>query len=172
MENAADRVAGIGGSGAMIHCRQATQEDEPFLRGLLIATLTEELAAWAWPEAIREQLLEMQCRVRRQGIAANYPDAEISVVSADAEPVGWIVVMRSAEELYIVDIAVLPGRRGEGIGTAALRGTLEEADRNGLPARLNVNIGNRANALYERLGFRRTGGTDLQDFMAREPDRL
>jgi hypothetical protein len=34
---------------------------------------------------------------------------------------------------------------------------------------LNVNINNRAVALYERLGFRRQGGTEVQHFMVREP---
>jgi ribosomal protein S18 acetylase RimI-like enzyme len=155
----------------MIHCRPATAEDEPFLRRLIIATITEELAAWAWPENMRDHLLDMQYRIRRQGIAANYADAEISVIGVDEEPVGWIVAQRSDAELYIVDIAVLPAWRCQGIGAAVLRDMLAETDRRGLRARLNVNINNRAVALYERLGFRRQGGTEVQHFMVREPGR-
>jgi ribosomal protein S18 acetylase RimI-like enzyme len=156
----------------MIHRRPATEADEPVLRRLIMATLTEELAAWAWPEAIRGQLLEMQYRIRRQGIAANYAAAEISAIGVDEEPVGWIVAQRSDAELYIVDIAILPAWRCQGIGAAVLRDVLAETDRRRLRARLNVNINNRAVGLYERLGFRRQGGTEVQHFMVRERGQL
>jgi ribosomal protein S18 acetylase RimI-like enzyme len=168
-------------SSPTIHCRPATADDEPFLRRLIIETLTQELAAWLWPEAIREQLLEMQYRGKRQGIAANYAAAELSVIElsvieasptdAAPQPVGWIVVAPSDTDLHIVEIAVLPESRGKGIGAAALRGVLEVADRRGVPVRLNVTTGNRAVRLYERLGFRRSGGSEVQDFMLREPGR-
>ena len=46
---------------------------------------------------------------------------------------------------------------------------MEEADRRSVPVRLTVNKGNPAVRLYERLGFRRTGGSEIQDFMVREP---
>jgi ribosomal protein S18 acetylase RimI-like enzyme len=153
----------------MIHCRPVTEEDEPFLRRLIIATLTEELAAWACPEAMRDQLLEIQYRIRRQGIAANYGDAGLSVIAVGDEPVGWIVGLWSDAELYIVEIAILPPWRGQGIGATVLSNVLAESDRRGLPARLNVNINNRAVRLYERLGFRRTDGTEVQHFMVRDP---
>lgn len=152
-----------------IHCRPATENDEPFIRRLITETLFYELAAWAWPEPMREQLLEIQYRVKRQGIAASYAAAEVSVIEADAAPVGWIVVASSDADLHIVEIAVLPESRGKGIGAAALRGVMEEADRRSVPVRLTVNKGNPAVRLYERLGFRRTGGSEIQDFMVREP---
>jgi len=152
----------------MIHCRPATESDEPFLRQLILETLTEELAAWAWPDAIREQLLDMQYRIRRQGVAANYPAAETSVIEADGTPAGWIVVTPSATDLHVIEIAVLPALRGKGIGASVLCGVIAEADRRGVPVRLNVNTGNRAIHLYERLGFRIAGSSEVQHFMVRD----
>ena len=70
-----------------ICCRPVSTEDEPFLRRLLIATLTEELAAWAWPDALRGDLLEMQYRLRRNAVE-NYRDAERSLILAAEEPAG------------------------------------------------------------------------------------
>ena len=153
----------------MIHCRPITEGDEPFIRRLITETLFQELAAWAWPEPMREQMLEIQYRVKRQGIAANYATAEVSVIESDATPVGWMVVAAADADLHIVEIAVLPESRGKGFGAAALRAVMKEADRRGVPVRLNVNTGNPAVRLYERLGFRRSGGSEVQDFMVREP---
>lgn len=152
-----------------VRCTRAVESDEPFFRRLLMETLTEELAAAAWPEPMRSHLLEMQYRIRRDGIQFAYGGAEILLAKCDEEPVGWAVVQRSAENLHIVDIAVLPARRSTGIGTAILSGLLEQADRSRLPASLNVNLGNRAIRLYERLGFSRTGGSEVQHFMTRMP---
>jgi GNAT superfamily N-acetyltransferase len=152
-----------------VSLRPQTPEDDAFLRRLLIATITEELAAWLWPEPVRDQLLDMQYRVRRQGVEGNYPGADRSIILADGAEAGWLVVARSAEELRVVEIAVLPDLRGKGIGAAALGAVLVESDRTGIPARLNVNIANRAARLYERLGFTRTGGNEVQHFMERMP---
>jgi ribosomal protein S18 acetylase RimI-like enzyme len=81
------------------------------------------------------------------------------------------VVCWSDAEAHIVDIAVLPERRNSGIGATVLRGVLAESDRRGVPASLNVNVTNRAVRLYERLGFTRTGGNQVQHFMERAPVR-
>lgn len=61
---------------------------------------------------------------------------------------------RDSEQLLVVDLALLPPFRGQGIGTALLRSLLEESTRTGLPARVHVEEFNRARSLYERLGFR------------------
>jgi ribosomal protein S18 acetylase RimI-like enzyme len=84
-------------------------------------------------------------------------------------PVGWLVVHKTAAEIHVVDIAVMPERRGSGIGTIVLEELLAESDRNGIPVRLSVNVTNPAARLYERLGFRRTGGNEVQHFMERKP---
>lgn len=170
----ADPLAGFGGTG-MIRCRPVTEDDEPFLRRLIVSVVSAELAAWAWPDALREQLLEMQYRIRRQGIETHYPGSEVSVIEfagagSDTQPVGWLVVSRTDADMHIVEIAILAEWRGRGIGTTVLRGLLDESDRRGETARLNVNIGNPAVVLYERLGFRRTAGTEVQHYMVREPN--
>jgi ribosomal protein S18 acetylase RimI-like enzyme len=152
-----------------IRRRPATGDDEEFLRNLIVATVAEELQAWAWPEGMRAQLLDMQYRVRRTGVEQNYPEAERSIILAGDLPVGWLVVHKTAAEIHVVDIAVMPERRGSGIGTIVLEELLAESDRNGIPVRLSVNVTNPAARLYERLGFRRTGGNEVQHFMERKP---
>ena len=149
--------------------RPLAPDDEPFVRSLILATVAEELRAWAWPEPMRSNLLEMQYRVRRQGVESTFPDAEKSIVMIDGQPAGWVVVSRTSDEIHLVDIAILAEWRGAGVGTTTLRELLAESDRAGKPIRLTVNVTNRAALLYERLGFRRTGGNQVQHFMERQP---
>jgi ribosomal protein S18 acetylase RimI-like enzyme len=57
-----------------------------------------------------------------------------------------------------LSIAVVPARRGSGIGLALLTATLAAARHAGHPAvSLSVEVDNPAQRLYERVGFKRVG---------------
>lgn len=68
------------------------------------------------------------------------------------------------DDIPELTIGVQSGHRGAGIGTALLEGLLAEAAARSIHAvSLSVEDGNRARALYERVGFRkvgRNGGSD------------
>jgi ribosomal protein S18 acetylase RimI-like enzyme len=139
--------------------------DEPFIRQLNLETIAADLGASAWAEPMRSHLLGVQYAGRRQSHRENYPGAVSHVIEADGAQVGWVVVNTMPDEVRIVDIMVLPTQRGRGIGTAVLRGILAST---AAPVRLNVYITNHAAIrLYERLGFRRTGGDETQHFYCR-----
>lgn len=63
----------------------------------------------------------------------------------------WLVV----DEIHINNVAILPGMRGQGIGTVLMQRVLEEArDLGAQRATLEVRVSNEgARRLYERLGF-------------------
>ncbi|CAM5482581.1 hypothetical protein SVIOM342S_10461 [Streptomyces violaceorubidus] len=64
---------------------------------------------------------------------------------------------------YLWMIGVVPGRQGEGLGTALIESVLDRLDREGLPAYLEASSA-RGKVLYERLGFEFTGrALDLPD---------
>ncbi|MER6320659.1 GNAT family N-acetyltransferase [Streptomyces coelicoflavus] len=64
---------------------------------------------------------------------------------------------------YLWMIGVVPGRQGEGLGTALIESVLDRCDREGLPAYLEASSA-RGRVLYERLGFEFTGrALDLPD---------
>jgi ribosomal protein S18 acetylase RimI-like enzyme len=141
-------------------------EDEPFLRRLVVETVAAELGASAWPEPMRTHLLGVQYESRRQSHRLNFPGADSQIIRFDGADVGWIVVNTLPDEVRLVEIMIMPELRGRGIGTAVVREILAAAGDAGKPVRLSVNLMNRAAIrLYERLGFRRTGGDDVQQFM-------
>jgi ribosomal protein S18 acetylase RimI-like enzyme len=152
----------------ILSLRDEQPVDEKFVRRLVIETVATELGADAWPEPMRSQLLEMQFASRRNGIRADFQSGRSSIIEADGEDAGWLVVADLEGEVRIVEIMVAASARGRGIGSAVLRQVLERAEHAGKPARLHVNAANMgAIRLYERLGFRRTGGDEVSYLMER-----
>ena len=128
------------------------------------ATLLRQLVAEAKPElllldpVVREQLLDLQLRAQRRGYEAAHPAATYEVlVDERGEAIGRVVVIDTAAELRLVDLAVLAGHQGRGTGSAVLAELQERAGSRAL--RLSVRSGNvRARELYERRGFRAEPG--------------
>ena len=147
-----------------------TTDDEPFLRRLITETIALELGAGGWPEPMRSQLLNLQYQNRRMGPCAGFPGAESHVILLDGEPAGWLYFANLDHEIHIVEIMVLPECRSRGAGAGAIRHVLALASAGGKPVRLTVNVLNAgAIRLYERLGFRRVGGNEVQHEMEARP---
>jgi len=147
-----------------VQWRAETPDDETFLRRLITETIALELGADHWPEPMRTQLLGIQYHNRRMGPRSGFPAGESHVIQSDGVSAGWIYFVRTETEIHIVEIMVLPEFRGQGIGAEALRQVIGLAL--GKPVRLTVNVLNAgAIRLYERLGFRRVGGNEVQDEM-------
>ncbi len=141
--------------------RPAKPGDEAFLFRLYADTRAEELAGCGWPAAQWEAFLRQQFAARRSGYATAFPRAEHRVVVAGREPVGALIVNRTPEEIRVVDLALLPAKRGAGLGRELLEKLIEEARATGRPLRLQVLKTNRAARLYARLGFAPTGENGL-----------
>jgi ribosomal protein S18 acetylase RimI-like enzyme len=63
------------------------------------------------------------------------------------------VVDRPGDVIYIIDQAIVPELRNQGLGTAIMRAHMEEARAAGVPLRLMAAQGDPAMRLYARLGF-------------------
>jgi GNAT superfamily N-acetyltransferase len=141
--------------------RAATTADASFCFTLYASTRAEEMSATGWPAAQREAFLRQQFTARTEGYRSAFPGATHSVIVVDRKPVGALVVHRTHEEIRLVDIALLPARRGRGLGSCILQKLIEEARTTQLPLRLQVLKNNPAQQLYLRLGFAPTGENGL-----------
>jgi ribosomal protein S18 acetylase RimI-like enzyme len=128
-----------------------TPDDEPFLAELYAACRADELAPAGWDEATVAAFCAQQHAAREDWYATAFPGARATVLLVDDEPAGRLLTWRGDGTTHVVDVAVHPRHRGHGLGTAALRAVLDEADG---PVRLVVRRDNPARRLYERLGFR------------------
>jgi ribosomal protein S18 acetylase RimI-like enzyme len=141
--------------------RPVTPEDERLLLEIYAGTREDELAQIPWSGAQREAFLKMQLTARDRSYRMYYAGLEDSVILFDGRAVGRLLVVRGDEEWRLADIALLPGYRRAGIGTALVKELMEEAGREKKPLRLQVEKSNaEALRLYERLGFATTGEND------------
>jgi ribosomal protein S18 acetylase RimI-like enzyme len=134
--------------------RPVTFEDESFLYQLYATTRSEEMAVVPWNEAQKEAFLRMQFQAQTTFYAEQFPNAAFLVVLREGKPAGRLYVDRRADEIRLLDIALLPEHRGAGLGTALLRDLTAEAASAGKPLRIHVERYNPALRLYLRLGFR------------------
>jgi ribosomal protein S18 acetylase RimI-like enzyme len=128
-------------------------DDLPFLRALYGSVREDELAQVAWAPEEKAAFLDQQFGAQHQSYQAAYAGASFDLLLRDGEPVGRLYVARWPAEIRIVDIALMAGARRGGIGTALLRGLLEEGAAAGVPVTIHVEKYNPALQLYRRLGF-------------------
>ncbi|MGZ4673561.1 MAG: GNAT family N-acetyltransferase [Ilumatobacteraceae bacterium] len=131
----------------------------------LYASTREDLRPLG-PEVF-DGLIGMQFRAQTMSIRLDHPRADRKIVLVDDAPVGRLVVDASANHVELIDIALLPDYRNQGIGSSVLRGVLAQADRIGRVVRLHVEKQSRAVHLYERLGFAITGDAGMYLAMSR-----
>ncbi len=149
--------------------RPVTPQDDEFLCRVYASTREEELARVSWTVAQRNAFVRMQFDAQRQSYALEYPEAEYSVILRDEEPIGRLIVSRTADRIELMDIALLPEHRNQGIGAELVRGLQGEAAEANKPLRLYVEFFNPALHLYERLGFTRIGETGVYLKMEWQP---
>lgn len=136
-----------------IALRPETPADEALSRAVYSATRADELAPVPWSAEQKAAFLSMQFEAQRAHYREHYPDAAFDVVVVDGEDAGRLYVGRFDGEIRVVDIALLPPFRGRGVGTALLRGLLDEARASGRKVVIHVEHQNPARTLYDRLGF-------------------
>lgn len=122
-----------------------------------------------WDDAKKEAFLRSQFEAQDAWWREHYAEASFDVVLVDGEPAGRLYVHRGDVEIRIVDIALLPEYRGDGIATRLLHELLDEADAAGRRLTIHVERMNPALRLYERLGFALGEDKGVYLFLERPP---
>jgi ribosomal protein S18 acetylase RimI-like enzyme len=141
--------------------------DRGFLHAVYASTRVEELARVPWSAEQKAEFLRSQFEAQDHHYRTYYPQASFEVILIDGERAGRLYVARGADEIRIVDIALLPAFRGRGAGGEIVRGILAEAAEKKLPVRIHVEQFNPALRLYERLGFRKIEDKGVYFFLER-----
>jgi ribosomal protein S18 acetylase RimI-like enzyme len=134
--------------------RPAVDADRPFLRALYASTREDEMRLLDWTEEQKDEFLTQQFNAQHVYYHEQFPAAEFLVVERNGEAIGRIYLDRRATELRLVDIALVPEARNQGLGRALLQDLLDEGRAANLPVSIHVEQYNPAMRLYLRLGFR------------------
>lgn len=151
---------------ALRRCREA---DGPFLRDLYATTREAEMSLVPWTDEEKRTFLDAQFQAQQAHYDVQYPDCDRRVIELDGRPIGRLYVDRSEDEILIVDIALLPGFRGRGIGTMLLREILAEGAAANRPVAIHVERDNPARFLYARLGFHRVDTNGIYHLLEWRP---
>lgn len=133
--------------------RPANDSDLQFLGVLYASTRADEMSVVDWPEAQKSAFLTMQFDAQHQYYREQFSAADYLVVERDGEAIGRIYVDRRPDEIRLIDIALIPEARNQGLGKSLLLDLLEEAEAATLPVKIHVERFNPAMRLYLRLGF-------------------
>ncbi len=154
-----------GRQSAPVALRPEQPGDEPLLFEVYASTREEELALTNWDAPARRAFLDLQFMAMRRGYGSMYPAGEFLIIVLGARAIGRLVLNRTAEEIRVVDLALLPADRNAGVGTLLMRRVCAEAAQAGKPMRLSVLKNSRAIGWYQRLGFAKTAEAGFYDQM-------
>jgi GNAT superfamily N-acetyltransferase len=137
-----------------ISLRRERPEDEPFLIALYASTRATEMARTPWTDAQKSEFLRWQFQLQTAHYRTHYHDADFCIIEEGGCSIWRLYVHRGAQEIRLIDIALLPGWRRRGIGGGLVNALLQEAKTAKLPVSLHIEATNPARRLYYRTEFR------------------
>jgi ribosomal protein S18 acetylase RimI-like enzyme len=149
--------------------RPELPEDEAFLAKLYASTRAGEMALTGWDTAQQEAFLRQQFQFQTAHYRKHYGDASFRIILRDGAPIGRLYVHFGAQEIRLMDIALLPEHRGAGLGGSILENLLREAAQLGKTVTLHVERFNPALRFYQRLGFRVIEDQQINFYMEWRP---
>lgn len=136
-----------------IALRPRRDGDEAFTQELFFSVRAPEFAVMGWPEAALRDFLAGQSQLQNRHYANVYPNAANLVVTRHETAIGRVILYASPGDIRVVDIALLPQCRGNGLGAALLDAVKQQAQAARVSVSLSVDLNNPARRLYLRQGF-------------------
>src|ERR1035437_4377210 len=92
---------------------------------------------------------------------SDWRGARFDIILTDNTASGYTAVEYRPDDVHVRELVIHPQWQNRGIGTTFLKQVMDSAAQKGLPVRLGTFHRNRALHLYQRLGFRETGRTEI-----------
>lgn len=159
--------------GGRLTLRPEQPDDLIFRYQLFCDSRTPEWYQVELPDDLRGQLMGHQFDAQTVSYVNEFPAARFDIIELDGRPIGRIVVDREHGDINLVDQAIVPELRNQGLGTAIMTWLIAESVETGLPISLYVaNSNDPSLRLYRRLGFETLEDTELYLKMIRHPAPL
>lgn len=155
-----------------ISFRAVTDADIDFLKQVYFSTRLDELAITGWDKSEIDRFLSQQFSSQHQYYKEQFPHAAFELIQLNDTPIGRLYTDLRADEIRLIDIALLPEHRKKGIGRQIMSQTLQSARSLNLPVRIHVEKNNPALKLYHRLGFTEIEDKGVYSFLQWSPDNI
>lgn len=150
--------------------RPISENDQSFLYVLYASTRQEELLQTGWTDFEKENFLRQQFIAQHHFYQEQFSQAQFNIIQISDKPIGRLYIDHRKDEIRIIDIALLPEYRNQGIGSALLADIIADATQAHMPLRIHVERYNPALRLYKRLGFVHISDTGVYYLMEKLPD--
>ena len=137
----------------MITLRPVMESDQTILLEIYMSTRWDELAPTGWNDRTKIEFLAMQFDIQQRYYQNAFADAQFYLVEIGDVAAGRFYLGYLPDEIRIIDIALLPQFRGQGVGRCLLLHVQKRAAEREVGVSIHVEQSNPARALYERLGF-------------------
>jgi len=139
-----------------LSARPATPSDVDFARETHHGAYRDVVIAQfgAWDTAAQDRYFD-----------SDWHGAKFDIILCDDMPCGFAAVEFRTDDVHVRELVIHPRWQNQGIGTAFLKQVMDSAAQKGLPVRLGTFHRNRALKLYQRLGFREIGRTEIHILM-------
>ena len=154
-----------------VSLRPINNKDLAFLEQLYASTRQDEVALTGWGEQQQADFLKFQFEAQHKHYMREYKGSQFDIMMLNKRPIGRLYLQRRKDEFRIIDIALLPKYRSQGIGSKFMNNILAEARTVGLPVRIHVEQYNPARRFYHRLGFKEIGENGVYYLMEWSPDK-
>lgn len=141
------------GSTILSRLRPINELDMPFLLQLYASTRATELAATGWSSEQKLLFLNSQFQLQHTYYQQQFSTGKFQIIEINKVAIGRLYYGWEANDLRLVDIALLPEYQGKGVGRQLMQKLIAQVkERNGTLS-LHVDINNPARNWYLRLGF-------------------
>lgn len=148
------------------------EADLELLYEIYASTREDEMAMTPWSEQQKRDFLRMQFHAQHNYYQEQFGQARFDLIKQADTVIGRLYLDRRADEIRIIDIALLPPFRGRGVGSRLLESILQEAQQSVLPVRIHVEKNNPAMRLYQRLGFELLEDKGIYELMEWRPAEI
>lgn len=123
------------------------------------------MALLDWTQQQKQQFLQMQFDAQHRFYHEQFTTAQFAIIEHNNDAIGRLYVDRRPAEIRIIDIALLPGFRGKGIGGELMQALIDEGAACDKAVTIHVEHNNPAMQLYQRLGFKHVSDEGIYYFM-------
>jgi len=148
--------------------RPATDGDADFLFELFASTRVD-ITLSDIPLKQKRLIMRQQFHAQTTHYASHFSQADFLIVMQGKTRIGRLVIDRDQTEIRVIDIAILPQWRGQGIGTRLMTDILTEGRVSDRPVRLHAEKMGRVVEFYRRLGFEVIEEKEMHFYMECSP---
>lgn len=146
-----------------------SSDDMAFLVELYRTTRWDEVMQAPWDDKQRREFLQQQFQAQHSHYQTHYPKADYLLINQKKQTIGRVYLDRDKTSICLIDIALLPEYKNQGLGTQLLMELLTEAQNENKKIVLHVENFNPAYFWYIKLGFKQIEDKGVHQYMEWHP---